>query len=227
MNSWIWISRKLKSLRKALVPQHNREGPVASLQRFFAYEALSPIERWIRNRGYQKLLHSPDPGNAGFEIRRSLFRRLKLYVEGYLADISHRHFEEAPNPMPADQKVRKQWGQKMLEKLFQKYDDRKFDEYSENLKYAHHRDRGEDWAEIKRIYKWLTEDWPQWQNPYWEKAPSPTFKQGKPISFSSKEEQKKFNQITDRAERLDWITEERVRGRARRLFNRRHLLRYD
>ena len=227
MNSWISVSRKLQALRKTLVPQHDREDLFASVQRFLAYEALSPIERWIRNQGYQKLLHASDPGNAGFEIRRSLFRRLKLYVEGYLADISHRYFEEAPNPMPADQDVRKQWGQKMLEKLSQKYDDRKLDNRSADLKYAHHGDQGKDWAEIRRIYKWLIEDWPQWKNPYWEKAPDPTFKQGEPISFSSKEKQKRFNQITDRAERLDWITEERVRDRTRRLFNRRHLLRYD
>jgi len=204
------------------MPKYDREDLVSKFQRFFAYEMLISFGRWLRSLGHQKYLYSSDPGSAGFEIRNLLFRKLKLYVEGYLADISHRHFESAPDPMPANQEVRKQWGQKMLEKFSEKYDD-----HDDSLKYPHHEDQGKDWAELARIYKWMIEDWAEWENPYWKKAPNAKIEQNKPITFCSEEELKEFNQLASKAERLDWITEKRVRGRARRLFKRCHLLRYD
>ena len=225
MNIWISLGRKLRRQGRKLMPRYDREDLISKLQRFFAHEVLISFGRWLRSAGRQKFLHFSDSGSAGFEIRRSLFRKLKLYVEGYLADISHRHFEGAPDPMPANQKARKHWGQKMLKKLSEKYDDH--DDSGECMKYAHHGDQGKDWAELGRIYKWMIEDWPNWENPYWKKAPSAKIEQNKPITFCSEEELKEFNRLTSKAERLDWITEERVRDRARRLFNRRHLLRYD
>jgi len=225
MNALIHAGRKLITWSRKLAPRYDEEGFLPFIQRKIAYNVLNPVGRCVREAGRQKYLHEPDASSAAREIRSILFRKLEIYVEGYLANVSHRFLDDAPNPMPADQKTREKWGYRTLLHLAEECDGKCVPE-DEDLKYTHHGDDG-DYEELARIYHWMKWEYPNWHNYYWEKAPAPTIEQGKGITFASEKAKERFDHYTDRAERLDWIIEERIRGREQRLFERRHLLRYD
>lgn len=219
MNALIYAGRKLITWSRKLAPRYDKEGFISFIQRKLAYNVLSPTGQQIQEAGYQKYLHKPNFSAASREIRTFLFRKLEIYVEGYLASVSSRFLDDAPNPMPADQETREKWGHRALLHLAEECDG--------NCALQDEIHEGGDYEELARIYHWMKWEYPNWHNPYWEKAPAPTIKQGKGISFSSNRAREEFNHYTDLAERLDWITEERIQSREERLFKRRHLLRYD
>lgn len=211
MNLYIRLSRQLQILRKALRPSYSNRSVFAMLRRWLMYTFAYPIELKLREWGEQKFLHCQHHGNAGTEMRDYLFRKLRLYVEGYLANIAYRYASYVPKQVPASTEARRTLGLFVLRRLGRTEEEKK------------------GYRELARIYSWLVEERPSWHNPYWDRAPHIPLPEGDQGIFEavSDEKKEKFDEITDRAERLDRIIEKRVEGRAQRIYDNKDLMLYD
>jgi len=218
MNNYLWFSYYIRYIAFNLAD-------INSVGKWVCYNIFIPLSYKFKSIGRKKFLEFDE--NSGEEyrnIRNLLFLRFRFYVEDYLANIAYRK-TDAPNPMVPDLEERQKWGLKMLEEMAenQKRPEVDFDYF--------HFKKSIHFNELARIYRWIINDWENWSNPYWKKAPYPAFDENpsrfSSLKFENKEQRKEFDRITDKAEKLDYIIEERIRGRVQRLFDNRHLLIYD
>lgn len=207
MNLFLFFERKLMYWMQK-IRSSGRTG------RIFSHHLLLPVYQWLRKTGRRRYLYKPTAKNAGWDIRDHLFRRFRIYVECHLANISHRYVDAAPQPMPARLETRQKWGLKALEHFAEEGNG-----YPQNTEFQKGKIK-EGYAELARIYRWIINDRKNWETPL-----SNVSESFKPCHLNFSEEGDRF--FTDRAERIDSIYRTRVEGRAKRLFERKHLLKYD
>lgn len=199
------------------------------------------------------LFHS-SVNSAAVEMRESLFNRLKLYVEGYLADISHRMTDARgrEDPVPSGREERGALGVEALYGLARWQRERKPETPEEGPFYRPTR-RGEDpeemteeemrqtlqeerearersareYEELARIYKQLTGD--RFENPYWDRYEGPNIADGNPLEYDQGRDidPEKDREMGRKASRFDMVLRERRELMAERLFALRHKMNYD
>jgi hypothetical protein len=192
--------------------------------------------------------------SAAIEMRESLFNRLKLYVEGYLADISHRMTDTRgrEDPVPDSREERGALGVEALYGLARWQRERKPETPEEGPFYRHHR-RGEDpeemteeemrqtlqeerqalerdakgYEELARIYKQLTGD--RFENPYWDQYEGPNTEDGNFLEYDDDRDidPEKDQEMGRKASRFDMVLRERREMMVERLFALRHKMNYD
>lgn len=222
MNYYIYFSRVLRyaaswiqanfieyvTVEKSALGQH--------FLRFIVYSILYKFARKIKGMGERKYLDVSSPGSMSREMDEYMFRKLVLYVEGYLATIAHR-ITDAPKAMPPDRETRAKWGRAALRDLATKSDSR----YVTSENPERERERRKGWNEIRKIYNWYTEEREDWNDPYMEEVEVDCSGRGLP---DLDERSKRY---ADKSMRYRNIRQERRTGRVQRLFDRRHLLTYD
>jgi len=220
MNYYIYFSRVLRYLaswiQERAIDHTNMDTIRGSILRFVVYSVLYRFSRKIKRIGEDKYLNVSSPGTMEWEINEYMFRKLVLYVEGYLATISYR-MTDAPKTMPPDRETRAKWGRAALEHMATRSESRHVpDEISSRRK-----ERLKDWAEIGRIYDWYTKERETWNDPYEGKIEIDFGGDGMP---SLDEESEEYSR---KSRRYRSIRHERREGRVRRLFERRNILTYD
>lgn len=222
MNIFLRSGRKLAEWMIYVRPSPNDRQPLKWVRKKISYKLLQPISKCLKNIGRRKYLCTRSITNASWEIREYLFRKLQLYVECYLANIAYRYFDDAPRPMPPSTEVRRKWGLKVLEHFATERESK----HRNKMLQSHDEAKKEDYAELARIYRWIVYDREDWANPFWGKIPEELdFEECFLHVPEEKEEEWRF--YTEKAERLDRIQRKRIKGRARRLFERKHVLDYD
>jgi hypothetical protein len=195
--------------------------------------------------------------SAATEIRETMFNRLKLYVEGYLAGISHRMTGERDreDPVPDSREERGALGVEALYGLARWQRERKPQvpkSGDEGPFWRYHR-RGEDpeemteeemrqglqeerealerdareYEELARIYKQLTGN--RFENPYWDRYEGPNIENGNFLEYADDRDidPEKDREMGRKASRFDEVLRERREMMAERLFSLRHKMTYD
>jgi hypothetical protein len=204
--------------------------------------------------GEKDFLFHSSVNSAAIEMRESLFNRLKLYVEGYLADINYRMTSERKlgDPMPDGREKRGALGVKTLHVLARSQRRRKPEAPGEGPFYRHTR-RGEDpmeipeeemrqtlqeerearersareYEELARIYKQLTGD--RFENPYWDRYEGPNVTEGNPLEYDQDRDidPEKDRKMGRKASRFEKVLRDRREMMTERLFALRHKMTYD
>jgi hypothetical protein len=202
----------------------------------------------------KEFLYHKSVNSAAIEMRETLFNRLKLYVEGYLAEISHRMTGERDreDAVPDSREERGALGVKTLHGLAQWQRERKPESPDEGPFYRRPR-RGEDpveipeeelrqdlekerearersareYEELARIYKQLTGE--RFENPYWDRYEGPNVEDGNFLEYADDRDidPEKDREIGRKASQFDKIMRDRREMMAERLFDLRHKLAYD
>lgn len=219
MNFYLYISRVLRyaaaTLHERLLRGRGRKGILVGVYQFVVYSVLYKASRKMRSTGHKKYLYQRSPGSAAWEIDEYMFRKLVLYVEGYLADIAHR-ITDAPKAVPPDRETRAKWGRRALEGLAT---ERNTPHYMPEEETSARRQQSmKDWKEIGRIYDWYTEEYDDWEDPYIDQAEIELY------PFSIDDESR---ELLEKSRIYEDVRHERRKGRAERLFERRHQLTYD
>jgi len=224
MNYYIYFSRVLRYvaswLQERLLDHRNMDTTRGAVYRFLVYSVLYKYSRKIGRVGKRKYVSSYSPGSMSWEMDEQLFRKLVLYVEGYLADIAYR-VSDAPKTMPPDRETRVKWGRAALNHMKTPPDPKKHvktpDELSERRK-----KRLKDWKEIARIYNWYTKERENWTDPYIDEV-EVRFSEDSGLPDLSDEDM----EYAGMSRKYEDIWHQRRKGRAKRLFDRRYILTYD
>lgn len=214
MNSYIYCSRVIRYwaswVQDRFISIGSRDTVGGAISRYIVYSILYPVSRYFRHIGRKEYLYTTNSSSAGRELDHFMFRKLTLYVEGYLANIAYR-FTDAPKVMPPDWEIRSKWGREALKQMASP------DEGEEEYEI----ERRKNWEEIARIYDWYRYERKNWSDPYIGKV---NIDHDDLLSFSYSDENKKLMEMSNR---YNEIFRERKMGRVERLFERRHMLLYD